>query len=383
MTDPTRRSHWRSYAVAFCVFLLGGCTDTVGPDPSESALEVVTDALSSPVDFVAVPGTDQDAYIVEKAGRVRALIDGVLLPDPVLDITSITGAGSERGLLGLAFSPDFQDPASRHVFLNHTALDGATRIVRYTMMADNLLDPASAVEVLRVEQPFSNHNGGQIAFGPDGMLYIGMGDGGDGGDPQGHGQNRATLLGSMLRIDVSSLPYSVPADNPFVQSPGVRGEIWAYGLRNPWRFSFDPFTGDLWIGDVGQGEIEEVSRLSPSDAGANLGWAIREGTRCFAASGCNAPGFTDPVYEYTHDDGCSITGGHVYRGPVESLRGRYVFGDFCDGWIRSFDVADPGSVYDHSTEFGAIPSLSAFGVDGVGHLYVLSLTGTVWRVTGD
>lgn len=360
---------------------LGACADEVVFDPGASDLVVVADGLASPVDLAPVPNDPDRIYIVEKPGRIRVLSEGELRPAPALDITASTSSDGEQGLLGIAFSPDFG--TDRHIFVNHTALDGATRIVRFTVTADpEVVDANSEVEVLRIDQPFSNHNGGQIAFGPDGLLYVGMGDGGSGGDPQGHGQDRTTLLGAMLRIDVSSLPYSIPADNPYAGSLGLREEIWAYGLRNPWRFSFDPETGHLWIGDVGQGAIEEVTRMTASDAGANLGWAAREGTRCFASPACDNGPFLDPVHEYDHGDGCSVTGGVVYRGPVASLRGRYLFGDFCDGWIRSFPVDDPGAVFDHTAQFGTVPALSAFGVDGESNVYVLSLGGTVWRLAG-
>lgn len=322
--------------------------------------------------------------MVEKPGRIRVVRDGVLLAQPFLDIASATSSNNERGLLGLAFHPEY--PTNGYVYLNHTDLGGDTRILRFTAASADAVDSGSQQLVLEVDQPYANHNGGMIAFGPDGMLYVGMGDGGSGGDPDGHGQNRATLLGSLLRLDVSSLPYAIPPDNPFVGQAGVAPETFAWGLRNPWRFSFDRTSGDLWVGDVGQNVLEEISWASPSSArGGNFGWAIAEGSRCYPNDPCDMTGLIGPLHEYDHDDGCSVTGGYVYRGQASpALQGRYFYGDFCAGWVRSFRREGTSAVdhADHTDAFGAIASLASFGEDGAGELYVMSLNGTVWRIVG-
>ncbi len=320
--------------------------------------------------------------MLEKAGRIRIIRDGTLLATPFLDIESMTNAAGERGLLGLAFDPAYA--ATGLFFVNHTDTNGDTRILRFSRGASaDVADPASLTVVLEIDQPASNHNGGTIAFAPDGMLYVGMGDGGGGGDPDGNGQNRRTLLGSMLRIDLGALPYTVPADNPFVGDTAAAPEIWAYGLRNPWRFSFDRVTGDLWIGDVGQGSVEEISFESAGGPGGlNFGWNRLEGSTCYAADPCDLPGAVPPVYEYPHPDGCSVTGGYVYRGTaLPSLAGRYLFGDYCGGWIRSlgWDGSALTDVLDHP-ELGTVAQLVSFGEDADEELYVVSLGGTLWRI---
>ena len=359
------------------------CSDPISLDPSGARAEVVVTGLDAPVFVTSAPGDPSRLYVVEKAGRIRVVRDGALMAQPFLDIAGATSSGGERGLLGMAFHPDFE--TNRVVFVNHTNLDGDTRVLRYTASSADQVDAASEQVVVFVEQPYTNHNGGHLEFGPDGMLYIGLGDGGSGGDPDGHGQNRATLLGSMLRIDVSSLPYSVPADNPFVGTAGVAPETFAYGLRNPWRYSFDSATGDLWIGDVGQSRLDEISWATIADArGANFGWAIREGTRCYGADPCESAGLLMPIHEYGHDEGCSITGGYVYRGQAfPSLLGRYFYADFCDGWVRSFRRDGDRAIdhYDHTEDLGTIPSIVSFGQDYDNELYIVSLAGTVYRVT--
>lgn len=244
-------------------------------------------------------------------------------------------------------------------------------------------DPASGKLILRVPQPFSNHNGGLVAFGPDGKLFIGMGDGGSGGDPLGHGQNRGTLLGALLRIDVDAGdPYAIPSDNPFVNTPGARAEIWAMGLRNPWRFSFDREAGLLFIGDVGQNEWEEID-VAPAAAGElNYGWNVMEGDHCFAASSCDQSGLQRPVLEYGHGDGCSVTGGLVYRGrAVPAARGHYFYADFCRGWIRSFRYAEGEATEVREWPFGDIGNVLSFGEDAAGEVYVLSSNGNVYGMT--
>ncbi|MDA1103989.1 MAG: PQQ-dependent sugar dehydrogenase, partial [Gemmatimonadetes bacterium] len=305
-------------------------------------------------------------------------------PTPFLDISTSVSSNGERGLLSVAFHPDYA--SNGFFFVNYTDGAGDTRIVRYTVSVDpDRAEGGSASAVLTVPQPFSNHNGGQIAFGPDGMLYVGLGDGGSGGDPQGHGQNPLTLLGSMLRIDVDGgMPYSIPASNPFVGDAGAAPESWAVGLRNPWRFSFDRQTGDLYIADVGQSEIEEISvQRAGSGGGENYGWNTMEGSRCFATASCDMTGLVLPGFEYTHAEGCSVTGGYVYRGQaIPSLRGRYLFADFCSPWIRSLDTASGSltDLFDHTPDFGPVSRIVSFGEDHRGELYVISLDGVVYRI---
>jgi glucose/arabinose dehydrogenase len=287
----------------------------------------------------------------------------------------------------MAFHPDYS--ANGYFYLNYIDTGGDTQVARYTVSADpDVADGSSWTPILSVAQPFSNHNGGMLAFGPDGMLYVGMGDGGSGGDPQNHGQRPSTLLGSLLRLDVDGgAPYAIPSDNPFVGHPTYREETWAYGLRNPWRFSFDRGSGDLYIGDVGQGRIEEVShQTASSPGGENYGWRFMEGSSCYEpSSGCSTAGLTLPIHEYAHSPACSVTGGYVYRGSDSpDLVGRYFFGDFCAGWIHSFQLmaGAVAGLQDHTGDIGTVSQLSSFGEDGVGELYVVSLGGTVYRVTG-
>ncbi len=276
-------------------------------------------------------------FIAEQAGRIRILKDGQLLDRPFLDITSRVLCCNERGLLGIAFPPGFAQ--SQRFYIHYTNRAGDTVIALYRLTSDpNVADPSSETILLTQDQPFPNHNGGQLAFGPDGYLYIGLGDGGSGGDPMNNAQRTSTLLGKILRIDVEGNPGSVriPPTNPFVNAPGARGEIWALGLRNPWRFSFDRATGDLWIGDVGQDNWEEVDyQPAASHGGENYGWHVLEGFHCYNATTCNTLGYTLPVAEYPHVDGaCSITGGYLYRGARSpGLRGTYLYADYCTGAI--------------------------------------------------
>ncbi len=368
---------------------LVGCSDVSGPaatgQPVEVTLDPVVSGLSSPV-FLTAPSGDLDRlFVVERPGRIRIVRNDAVETTPYLDVSASISAGGERGLLGLAFHLDYAQ--NGRFFVNFTDAAGDTQIVRYTVSGNpDVADPASAETILSVAQPFPNHNGGMIAFGADGLLYIGMGDGGNGGDPLGHGQNPATLLGSMLRIDVDgALPYVVPPDNPFVGHPTTRPETWSFGLRNPWRFSFDRQTGDLYIGDVGQGGWEEVSfQAHSSSGGQNYGWKVIEGSNCYSpANGCSLTGLTLPVLEYSHSDGCSITGGYVYRGSmVPGWAGRYFYADFCSTWIRSFVMVGGATqdLQDHSADLGPVPSVSSFGEGGDGELYVVSLGGEIYRL---
>ena len=325
-------------------------------------------------------------FVVEQGGTIRVVLDGAVTGSPFLDITSRTAAGGERGLLGLAFHPRFPDDP--RLFVNYTDLAGDTVVASYTVAAPGAdrVDPATEVVLLRIDQPFANHNGGGVAFGPDGYLYLATGDGGSAGDPHGNGQRLDTLLGKILRIDVDERPvdraYGIPPDNPFAGRGGARPEIFLYGLRNPWRISFDRATGDLWIGDVGQRAFEEIDVLRAGAAGGlNFGWALMEGFHCYpSGDGCERPELTLPVAEYGHDLGCSVTGGAVYRGAAfPALVGGYVFSDSCSGLLWVIDAA--GSERREPTLVGETGrSIAGFGEDESGELYAADLGGTLLRV---
>jgi glucose/arabinose dehydrogenase len=326
---------------------------------------------------LAVRTGDDALYVVEKGGRIRALRGGRVDPAPVLDLSGDVSSGYEQGLLGAAFSPD-----GGRLYVDYTDRAGDTRVVEYPFAAGRA-EPAGARLLLTVDQPYANHNGGGLAFGPDGLLYVGMGDGGSGGDPRGNAQNLGTLLGKILRIDPrpsGGRPYTVPPDNPFVGRDGARGEIWAYGLRNPWRFSFDARTGALWIGDVGQGAREEISTADPGSKGSeNYGWDRYEGTRPF--EGGDPTGLVPPVYDYALDEGgtCAVTGGYVYRGQrLAGLRGRYVFADFCRGEVLA--LVDGAGGLEARPLGPRVASLASFGEDADRELYALSLAGGLYRL---
>ena len=358
---------------------------SVAPPLAAITLEPVADGLASPL-FAGHAGDGSGRlFVIEQAGRVRVVRDGRLLPEPFLDITDRIASGGERGLLGLAFAPTFA--VDGHFFVDYTDRDGNTVVseLRAPDPADDRADAGSERVLLRIDQPFPNHNGGALAIGPDGFLWIATGDGGSGGDPQGNGQRLDTLLGKLLRIDprpTAGAPYGIPAGNPFVGRAGALGEIWAYGLRNPWRFSFDRSTGDLWIGDVGQGSIEEVDRW-PADApaGPNFGWNTMEASACFdPPEGCDATGLVLPVAEYGHDRGCSVTGGYVYRGPaVAGLGGTYLYADYCSGTIWGLDAGSAPAAPRVLLQSGL--AVASFGEDEAGELYVVDLAGGgVFRV---
>jgi glucose/arabinose dehydrogenase len=323
--------------------------------------------------------------VVEKNGAVRIIRDGKLLDKPFLDITDrLTSSGSEQGFLGLAFPPDYAN--RKFFFVDYTDTNGDTVVARFNVSADaNVADPSSEFVVLKIDQPAQNHNGGNLVFGPDGYLWIGTGDGGGANDRFGNGQNPNTLLAKMLRIDVTSdptMPYVIPQDNPSSALQWkVLPEVWAIGLRNPWRYSFDRANGDLWIGDVGQNQIEEVDVVrAGSKGGLNFGWPIMEGFSCFQAASCDQSGLVLPVASYQHGaDGCSITGGYVYRGSqFPALQGVYFYGDYCSGRIWGLDAAKPGQPR-LLLEVGA--GLSSFGEDQAGELYITDLArGTVRHV---
>jgi glucose/arabinose dehydrogenase len=324
----------------------------------------------------ALQGPDARWYVVEQPGRILTFREGDANAAVFLDIRDHVDFGGEKGLLGFALAPDF---ASTGVFFVDYTRPGPlrTEISSFTSNG-SVANKASEVVILEIAQPFDNHNGGQIAFGPDGYLYIGMGDGGSGGDPQRNGQNKNALLGKVLRIDVSDrTKYRVPSDNPLAAGGG-RGEIWAYGLRNPWRFSFDTATGTLWLADVGQNAWEEVDVVS---RGANYGWNTMEATHCYNAASCATAGLTLPVFEYGHDLGCSVTGGFVDRGAAPDLRGVYLFGDYCSGRIWGLRY-EGGRVVASAQIATAGFSIGSFAQDRAGEVYVLQYgsAGGIYKV---
>jgi len=341
--------------------------------------------LENPLDLQVAAGDRERLYVVEQGGRIRVLRNGQVA-GTFLDVSSRISRGGERGLLGLAFHPQFS--ANRRFFVNYTDRQGDTHIAEFRATSADQADPQSERQLLFVSQPFANHNGGGLAFGNDGMLYIGLGDGGSGGDPFGNGQSLGTRLGKLLRIDVDrGTPYAVPSDNPFATRPGAMPEIWAYGLRNPFRFSFDRATGDLYIGDVGQNRFEEVDvGVASRRGGENYGWNTMEGNSCYApTSGCNMTGLTLPVLDYGHGDGCSITGGYVYRGcRLPGYAGTYFYGDYCAGFVRSFRLENGRAVdqrdWTSSIGRGLIHSVTSFGVDLDGEVYVVDYGGAIYRI---
>ena len=327
--------------------------------------------------------------MVEQPGRIKIVRDGRVADTPLLDIRQRILAGGERGLLGLAFAPEF--PTDPRLFVDYTDLNGDTIVSSFTVPAasPDQADPASERILLHIDQPFPNHNGGDVAFGPDGDLYVAMGDGGSGGDPMGNGQSLTTLLGKLLRIhpgaaDGSDPPYSIPADAAFATDPNARPEIRASGLRNPWRFSFDRVTGDLWIGDVGQGLWEEVDVIRATESpnvAPNFGWNIMEGAHCYESQTCDTTGLVLPVAEYGHSLGCAIVGGFVARDPTQApLYGGYLYGDSCSGNIWALDAAKDGPqtarlVLDSGR------TISSFGEDEAGGLYLTDLSsGDLFRI---
>ena len=337
---------------------------------------------------LAQPGDgDHRLFVTEQAGLVMAFPDDPAATGAavVLDIRErVNDSGNEEGLLGLAFDPEFAE--HKFVYLYYSASSPRRSVVsRMAITPGGAADPDSELVLLEVEQPYSNHNGGELAFGPDGYLYIALGDGGSRGDPLGSGQNLGTLLGAILRIDVRDAtaeePYRIPADNPFVDTPGARGEIWAYGLRNPWRFSFDRATGELWTGDVGQNRFEEVDLIV---RGGNYGWNTLEAAHCFnPPSGCDPGGAILPVLEYPINGGCSVIGGYVYRrqGPSEplpSLYGAYVFADYCSGRVWAIRLTD-GRPAEQTQLADTGLRITSFGEDRDGNLYILSQDSGIYR----
>jgi glucose/arabinose dehydrogenase len=334
--------------------------------------------------YLTAPAGDDRLFVVEQAGRVIIVDGGRALPEPFLDISADVRSGGEQGLLSMAFSPSYADDGL--IYVNYTDLQGDTRVVEFERESAERVDPASRRELIKIDQPYANHNGGLVLFDPTGMLLIGMGDGGAGGDPDNRAQNLGDLLGKLLRIDPKSSgggPYGIPKDNPFVDQQGARPEIWAFGLRNPWRFSFDA-AGTLYMADVGQNAVEEVDVVGADRiVGANFGWSAFEGDRSFERGRLVSPdgrGPVRPALTYSHDGGrCSITGGGVYAGSVAALRGRYLYADYCSGeiWSAPVDGLGLGKPERLPLDGG---SVSSFGVDSAGEMYVVTLAGGVYRI---
>ena len=372
-----------------CAICIGRVGSSFDPTGQQVTADIVVTGLSSPVDVTGAGDGSGRLFVVEQPGTIRLIRNGALVDKPFLDIRDRIASGGERGLLGLAFHPNY--PSDPRFFVDYTDLQGNTVIASYKVSASDpdSADPNSETVILRIDQPYPNHNGGATNFGPDGMLYIGMGDGGSGGDPQGNGQRLDTYLAKVLRLDIdggaaSGKPYAVPPDNPFVSVPNAKPEIWLTGLRNPWRMRFDTKIGDLWIGDVGQSAWEEVDVARAGVGGLNFGWNRMEGFHCYQpATGCDQTGLTLPVTEYGHDAGCAIIGGVVVRDARQGrLDGGYLFGDACSDnlWLidpardgkrtpvlvaklgrtlSAINAADDGTVYATSLDHGELLRLSA------------------------
>lgn len=340
------------------------------PDPNAYTWQSIATGLERPVDLQ--PDGSGRLFVAEKLGHIHIFQDGQVLDPPFLDIEDrVNDSGNEMGLLGLAFHPNYAQ--NGFFYVNYTGSGGNTFISRFQANGDNV-DPNSEVILLKVDQPFPNHNGGVLTFGPDGYLYAGLGDGGAAGDPFGNGQSLDTLLGKILRIDVDSAePYGIPPDNPFGD------EIWAYGLRNPWRISFDRNTGDLYIGDVGQNAWEEIDFIEAgSPGGENFGWDYREGAHDFEGNGPD--GLIDPIAEYSHPEGgCSVTGGFVYRGSMPEWNGIYLYGDYCTGLI--WGLIRSGDSWQKQLLFQVNQRITSFGQDESGELYFLSDGGEIFKLT--
>jgi len=374
----------RTWIAALLLTALAACSDSTPPEPPEPEplelrLDLVTEGLNNAV-FLTAPAGDTRLFVVERFGRVRIIQNGTLLTTPFLDISARVGTVFSRGLLGMAFHPDYATNGKLYVYY----VDRTDNVVleRFSSTPGaNVAGPSDGV-VIRFPHGGEDLHGGSVEFGPDGMLYIAPGDGGCCDDPENDSQNLGVLLGKMIRLDVRTHPYTVPPSNPFVGQTGVRPEIWASGLRHPWRFTFDHASGFLYISDVGERELEEVNVVPATLAGANYGWRRMEGTACFNPSTNCAAGvsLTPPVHEYTHSEGCAVIGGYVYRGSaMPQLVGHYLYSDYCGGWLRSFRWTGQADV-DHKEWPGIyVPEASSFGRDGSGELYLLDGT-RVWKI---
>jgi glucose/arabinose dehydrogenase len=388
ISEPRRpRSPRAAAGLLLCLFALQAaaeCREPAAAGIPAIALQEWLSGFSSPVHLTHAGDGSDRLYVVEQAGLIRVVDQDKIAPEPLLDIRKRVTSGGEKGLLSVAFHPQYS--ANGYFYVDYTARekDGLyTFVSRYTRGAGGRADPASERVLLKIAQPYDNHNGGQLAFGPDGYLYIGMGDGGGANDPHGNGQNLATLLGTLLRIDVDhpqgKMAYGIPTDNPFVDVPRARPEIWAYGLRNPWRFSFDSRTGTLYLADVGQDRSEEIDIVT---AGANLGWNIMEGGWCNAKSAalCGRKDLIAPIVTYGHDEGIAVTGGHVYRGAaVPDLCGTYLYADYGSGRIWGLRYRD-GRVLARQRLLDSDLHVSSFGQDRDGEVYVIDLGGRIMRV---
>lgn len=352
----------------------------VFPDSSHYTWILVAEGLDKPLGLTHAGDGSGRLFILEQPGLIRVVQDGALLPTPFLNIRArVLDRNNEQGLLGLAFHPDYENNGTFYV--NYTGKGGDTYVSSFSVTSDpNLSDPESEKVLLHIPQPYTNHNGGHLLFGPDGYLYIGTGDGGSAGDPQSNAQNLNSLLGKMLRIDVDhGDPYAIPADNPFIDGEGLP-EIWAYGLRNPWRYAFDWVTGDLYIGDVGQNTWEEVDVLAaPLPSGANFGWDFWEGRHAFEGTPPQDAVMIPPVWEYDHTQGCSITGGIPYRGTYSDWYGIYFYADFCSGTIWGL-LQDGSGTWQNQAIFQTGAKITSFGEGQAGELYRIDRTGRVYRL---
>lgn len=352
-----------------------------GMDDVSLRLEEIGSGLSSPV-YVTSPPGDSRLFVVEQPGSIRIIQNGQPAQAPFLDISSRVSSGGERGMLSVAFHPQYATNGFFYVYF--TGPSGEIRVERFTVSANaNTANAASAKVILTVPHPRGNHNGGLAMFGPDGLLYLGLGDGGGAGDPDRNGQNVNTLLGKLLRIDVDGGDlYAIPGGNPFAARTDARREIWAIGLRNPWRFAFDRVGGNLYVADVGQGDLEEVNVVPSPRAGVNYGWNIMEASSCYNAPSCNRQGLELPAIEYDHSGGaCAVTGGFVYRGvAIPELAGVYFYADYCAGWIRSFRYQNGAATDTREWDVANVGTITSFGEDSSGELYVTTGGGRVFRI---
>jgi hypothetical protein len=390
MVMPIRPLGLVSVSLAWAIAACDGAAPTDGgggPDTSTVTLTPVASGLTNPTFLTAPPGDTGRLFVLEQNGYVRIIKHGTLLATPFLDVHTLVSGGSEQGLLGFAFYPDYA--TSGRFIISYTSPNGpmaggTSVLARYIVSADPDVATATPDRILlTIDQPYENHNGGMIVFGPDGFFYAGFGDGGSGGDPEGHGQDRTELLGSLLRLDVSgSAGYTIPPTNPYATSPSFRHELWNYGLRNPWRFSFDRQTGDLYIADVGQNAVEEVDVATAGGGGGeNYGWNEVEGNQCYTG-GCNLADFAPPVITYDHSQGCAIIGGYVYRGAdIPELAGTYFYGDACNGWVRSFRMSGGNATAPMAwSALSGHGALQSFGEDARGELYLMTAGGGVYRI---
>jgi glucose/arabinose dehydrogenase len=349
--------------------------------PEKIILQQVMTGFDTPVHLNSPPGDSSRLFVVELKGKIWIIKNKKKLPTPFLDIEQKVRSGGEMGLLSIEFHPQYQK--NHYFYVCYIDLQRHTRIVRYTTSKDNpdRADMTSTMQLTRFKKPYKNHNGGLLKFGPDGMLYIGLGDGGKPADANHEAQNRATLFGSILRVDVDhGEPYTIPPDNPYANHKEFKPEIWAYGLRNPWRFAFDPNEELFYIADVGEKTYEEVNVVPAKSPALNFGWSVMEGTRCFRNPNCKKERFVQPVEQYTHKEGCAIVGGMVYRGDeLYSIRGHYFYGDWCLGFIRSFRYENGKAVDQRQWNLGVPDNITSFGEDSDRNMYLVYESGKIYR----